>query len=928
MFGGKSSNRKSNTRQQRASSENVDIDDIETLLHDSLTNEEADIDENDFNDPELLAQLQALASSSAPSQKNTKSTQPAQTKKPATASKPGQTADMDIDWESYTALTQTGDDVQVELNESDFSDPHLLKELSAISSTVPMDTDTPKPSESAKPTNPDDSTLQLMNMGFTQNQATKALDMFDYDMERATNFLLDSPSPGGDGNQDQQHASMETTPVHDDNSMDYTSQDQSPDKQMDRTPAPPSSSMPENLDDKDQEDPIDLKEKSQLYQQRALIAKKRGDKKQAVALLRESKLLLQQYHQLAEQNDNHSTNSDRPPFESSSLETKTSPPSVTPVSTPAATNDTPPLLVEETATHTTAPAISSPSSTEATAPVSITPAAASSSPPSATVVQAQQELLQRVIQLQREYKEAAHHYKDIGNLIVTKEMIKTSKSLLKTGIQLKQQQLTEQEVEQTGKRLPDHPDLSLGNGKLRHVQPVTEFNQPTTEQIETQLAYQIDICHNLEIQQQQQQQQHLLPLKQAFAADLVTLRAASTSSELPSLHYENVEYVYKNILDHLASNQMELKIMQGTGIQSLDIGTAVEPFVTWDFGGWPPENTAQAQLNKGETPIMKGTEPVFDFTLLIPITRTNRVFMRHLQRKKMLLEVFHNKYSYGFLRRPVSIGKVAIPLDTLLTKTSISGWFDLVDNSRKKTGGKLKIQLGLSEPLTGQDITRRNERWLVLDGLGQQTSQLMYTAGLTQAPYTSSSPAAAAAAAASVSPNNDSPSTPSVDVPTPSSQPPAQPRAAEALPKESNTTAKSSDTPPTGNTELESAEEEIDSVDVLVSNMVLEHEINVASAALSNSNSNNGRTKEEWMDRKQALDIKMNMLVIQVQTGMLDMQQYLESVEKRMQRDRQLALVFKKHQRLDLAKLALARKKIMQDELDEAKAAMAAQQDE
>ncbi|CAO3575997.1 unnamed protein product [Absidia cylindrospora] len=782
-----------------------------------------------------------------------------------------------------------------------------------------MDTDTPKPSEFAKPTKPDEFTLQLMNMGFTQNQATKALDMFDYDMERATNFLLDSPLPDDDGNQDQQHVSMETTSAHDDTTMDFTSQYQSPIKQMDH-PAALSSSMPEDDDDKDQEDPIDLKEKSQLYQQRALIAKKQGDKKQAVALLRESKLLLQQYHQLAEQNDDHSTNSGRP----SSLETKTTPPDVTPVSTPAA-NDTP-LIIEETTTHTTPPTISTPSSTEAAAPISTT--SVSSSPPSATVAQAQQELLQRVIQLQREYREAAHHYKDIGNLIVTKEMIKISKSLLKTGIQLKQQQLSEQEVKQTGKRLPDHPDLSLGDGKLRHVQPVTEFNQPTTEQIETQLTYQIDICHNLEIQQPQQQRP-LLPLKQAFAADLVTLRA-TPQQQLPSLHYEHVEYVYKNILDHLASNQMELKIMQGTGIQSLDIGTTVEPFVTWDFGGWPPENTAQAQLNKGETPIMKGTEPVFDFTLLIPITRTNRVFMRHLQRKKMLLEVFHNKYSYGFLRRPVSIGKVAIPLDTLLTKASISGWFDLVDNSRKKTGGKLKIQLGLSEPLTGQDITRRNERWLVLDGLGQQTSQLMYTAGLTQAPYNSSSSAAATTAAATataVSACNESSSTPSVDVPTPS---PPQSRAAEAPPppKESRTTAKSSDTPPTGNTELESAEEELDSVDTLVSNMVLEHEINVASAALGNSNSSGGRTKEEWMDRKQALDIKMNMLVIQVQTGMLDMQQYLDSVEKRMQRDRQLALVFKKHQRLDLAKLALARKKIMQDELDEAKAAMAAQQDE
>lgn len=108
------------------------------------------------------------------------------------------------------------------------------------------------------------------------------------------------------------------------------------------------------------------------------------------------------------------------------------------------------------------------------------------------------------------------------------------------------------------------------------------------------------------------------------------------------------------------------------------------------------------------------------------------------------------------------------------------------------------------------------------------------------------------------------------------------------------------------------------SVDSIVSNMVLEHELAVVNAALSKS-----KAKEDFMDRKQALEIKMNMLVIQVQTGMLDMETYLKDVEKRMEQDRRLALVFKKNNRLDLAKAALTRKKIMQDELDEARAAMA-----
>lgn len=116
------------------------------------------------------------------------------------------------------------------------------------------------------------------------------------------------------------------------------------------------------------------------------------------------------------------------------------------------------------------------------------------------------------------------------------------------------------------------------------------------------------------------------------------------------------------------------------------------------------------------------------------------------------------------------------------------------------------------------------------------------------------------------------------------------------------------------------------SVDHIVSNMVLEHELSLVNNALAGKLS--AQAKEELMDRKQALDIKMNMLVIQVQTGLLDMDTYLQNTRKRLERDRQLALIFKKHNRLDLAKGALTRKKIMQDEIEEAEAAMATQNEE
>lgn len=55
----------------------------------------------------------------------------------------------------------------------------------------------------------------------------------------------------------------------------------------------------------------------------------------------------------------------------------------------------------------------------------------------------------------------------------------------------------------------------------------------------------------------------------------------------------------------------------------------------------------------------------------------------------------------------------------------------LLDSSRKKTGGKIDIQVNLREPLIGEDIAKRSERWLVLDAFGSTVSECLSFANLT-----------------------------------------------------------------------------------------------------------------------------------------------------------------------------------------------------
>lgn len=58
-------------------------------------------------------------------------------------------------------------------------------------------------------------------------------------------------------------------------------------------------------------------------------------------------------------------------------------------------------------------------------------------------------------------------------------------------------------------------------------------------------------------------------------------------------------------------------------------------------------------------------------------------------------------------------------------------YLKLLDSSRKKTGGKIDIQVNLREPLTGEDIAKRSERWLVLDAFGSTVSECLSFANLT-----------------------------------------------------------------------------------------------------------------------------------------------------------------------------------------------------
>lgn len=80
--------------------------------------------------------------------------------------------------------------------------------------------------------------------------------------------------------------------------------------------------------------------------------------------------------------------------------------------------------------------------------------------------------------------------------------------------------------------------------------------------------------------------------------------------------------------------------------------------------------------------------------------------------------------------------------------------------------------------------------------------------------------------------------------------------------------------------------EDVISVDNIVSNDVLEYEIDAVNTQLA---AQKAAPPESLIDRKQALELKMNLLVIRVQTGQLSPEDYVEQLKKKIEEDTNLA---------------------------------------
>ncbi|KNC95914.1 uncharacterized protein SPPG_08672 [Spizellomyces punctatus DAOM BR117] len=427
-------------------------------------------------------------------------------------------------------------------------------------------------------------------------------------------------------------------------------------------------------------------------------------------------------------------------------------------------------------------------------------------------------------------------------------------------------------------------------------------------------------------------------MKKTLQADLDTLRLlkSTPNPRPPAFKYTTLRYEIEQAIPEVAPDEMEIQVVRAWDLGTREVkGEEVESYVAFDVG-WPPDDAEGAGASgegKGETAVVKrSASPEYEFSKRVKIAR-NRTFQRYLERRKATFEVFHYQRGFLLIGKKVSLGRIQIKMEPLLTKCDIHEVAELADpnNPRRLTGGKLEVRIRLRSPLNKPDVVVKEERWLSVDFSGGNqvegsppTGEATAPGGLKVPTVTteqtrSRSPSPSSIKSTSPVSPQDGESGPSSGVPTPKRQASPQPASSgsSATPTPKRQPSPQPRAAESGADALEELEMQFMSADSIISNLVLEKEHEQIVQKITALQASRKPVPDDLSDRKTAYEIRMSLLVTMVQTGRLSVEDYVKQLQNGIAQNKQIALTFKKGGRIELAKQALTRVKLMTSEMEE-----------
>ncbi|KAJ3335316.1 hypothetical protein HDU93_005815 [Gonapodya sp. JEL0774] len=448
----------------------------------------------------------------------------------------------------------------------------------------------------------------------------------------------------------------------------------------------------------------------------------------------------------------------------------------------------------------------------------------------------------------------------------------------------------------------------------------------------------------------------------------------------PVVVFEPVRYEFERTNADLAMAEVEVTVVGADGLRHPTVqADQLETTLTWDVGYPVGDDGNTKPEGKGETPPAKGGAPRWNARWKVRLER-NKTAHRWAERKRVEVQLWYNrgffwgKECLGKGSAPIAdlMTKCEVELPISLTDPA---------SPRQKTGVTVSVRLRLRTPLARAELVQEEERWATLDfGGSAGAAQQVVVARPPSTPQQLPAPSVPVSVAVPVKPVSEtaigaggssgrptpppsvagggvayssvsglgsaqpthgsrpvSPtSTPSKMTKQPNGQTGTQIPSASSL-KGSNSNQHAFPTgsvvptgsAPTGgaapslsaaDADLEALIDSFDSPESIVSNEVMMHEVAVLekeiAAARSGGLSARDRV-EELVGRKQGIEIKMQILAVMVQTGKLEMPDYSKQLASAITEAKSSALQFKRAGRVDYAKKALERAKIMEKEMAE-----------
>ena len=309
---------------------------------------------------------------------------------------------------------------------------------------------------------------------------------------------------------------------------------------------------------------------------------------------------------------------------------------------------------------------------------------------------------------------------------------------------------------------------------------------------------------------------------------------------------------------------------------------------------------------KVHSPTHAGTDPVFNYTIDIPIKRT-QLFLKRCERMKISLSLYMKG---GFLKKDHAIGQVDIPIKEIATRAEsvLKVPIKQAGSSRAARDSHANVTIQVLMPINGQKDIREEFVNAMAIADPQALNVLVETiknGGKAPEPV-----------APKPQPQVQARPQPQPQPATPAKQPVApKPAQSPTQPDKKAAAAAPAAAAPASADELGDLILQVTNLKRYVSYGVLEWELGRISAEIKAYKAAKKNT-DDLETRKFTCQTNMDILQLAIDMGKLTEEEYAERLQKAIEEEKQYAQQLTKLGARDEAKLCLVRKKLMEEELE------------